>query len=273
MEEIIKTMVDNDYEKLNKNICDATQLNKDDYVKLFDYLFFFYTKGKIDCNIMFCFIYLLVMKYGKSLLMDMQNLNSLITWHTNPESASNLICKFLESCNILQLVEMKVMTIVKQFVDSNGTLKCLITKCNTMEDLTLIINNDCKRIIGAYDDQILNANLSMSIEYLINNKIDVKTWMTQHEIEMKSRLQDIVKLFGLNLLKNMDIVIMSSDVYDKMEFNGKIKYYRSCINNIKGYRQLIENLLAIRDRIICDMNKFDEMYNIIVCTKVPEEIV
>lgn len=241
MEQLIQYLIKKDYEGL-EIIIDPKTIPKDDYIKLFYYTTFMNKHNLLDDEILFSLLHLLFSKYDVLHANDIIDIDDYVSHYKIDNRYRNLY-RLFDIISTIEVVDMKIYEAIRNFGICTGSIrKTTNNYCQDIDSFKLIILN-CKKFMGTYNDKLLD-------DLLYSTNKNKNQWETANSIEIMSRLINLVDYFGLDMLSLIGMKIIEVRTYHKLGFNGKVSYYRDCVNCMNNLIDQCDNLLKMRDRLV-----------------------
>lgn len=273
MDEIIKAIGKSEYDVAAMLIL-LDHLEQDNLEKLL-YFFVYKLIDKKITEIIFIEMidYINRTKIDFSAIKHIEQISELLI-DKNYKTSSRILITLYEIKNINNELSKLISDILK----TNGILKKKIrsiissnttNKAHQFEVIIKLYNIICetKKYIKAFNKISINIhpsklpninNLASTKEAILNPNIEQFEYYCKEEI--LNRLILLKKYFGIHLLANMNVKIITLDNFIEMNYNEKIKYYFCCSKNIK---KSINNYLKLLKRYI----KLQKYYSTIISQK------
>ena len=239
-----------------ENIIISSEIPRDEYNKIIQYIIYQYTHNKVDDVCLFVILYLTITKYKIINISNIINIQYLLEWHRNNNYVKRYTYKFLEPYNHLVIIEDKLLQILSIYNKSNGRL-IKTKKQYTLDEFKDIIRKQIKPLINSFDDNFLGNQVDK------NNKKKYDEYVELYTGEIINRLKYLVTHFGFHLLEKNSVKILSNEDFIYMKFSEKVNYYNDCIDKMKEIIFSIEQLYLIRDRILIIISNFSIDYNLL----------
>ena len=175
------------------------------------------------------------------------------------ESNYNLIHDFLVNYYKKDKCLYKFNKLIDIYKKTNGNIKKYFKNINSVNGIKNIFKKHIYIIIKSFNDKkFINTlkNPCFSLKWMSKN---VDKWKKINSIEMKSRLKNLVTIFGIYLLSSIKIKIISLEEFDLLEFKEKVRYYEVCMKKIFLHYNEFENNLFTYNEILKDINDFDQI--------------
>lgn len=221
-------------------LIDAKQIDHDDYYKLYNYFFYFYSQNKLSDRIMYFLSYLLIHKYKVISTNHIYDFEYLLAWHIFKKKTNNKTFTALNLYNNITVLTSRINSIIDFLKTNSKNLRKLLGKHKKTSKLKKIIKHSFIDYMVAFNDKIIQNNI------MIGNMNNANMYV--HDLEIEKRLIIIIKYFGINLLQLIGVDIIDNRYFWMLTFEEKTDYYKKCINIISDTGKNMCNLLEFKKR-------------------------
>ena len=248
MEDILRFIIKKDYKNLESSIKNLEVVGDDEYNKMTHIFLFMYIHQHIDNEQLFCYLYLIEEKVSIYNKLNFVNNTLLILKNKKCQIAYEY---YIIKKNIM-MTTFGINEIIKKINDIRGHKFGELTESSFHKfifgQLTELCSSyaDCRFI-----DLIMNGELNPNL-------------IAIHENQLKERLQMIVKLFGIKLLKFLSVPVLAGIDFEGLSFTEKLGFYKLCVNKLMQSCNTLRNMDVKLYRLQDKENDFSLKFNIIV---------
>lgn len=247
METVIKLIIKKDFNKLDDILRD---INNDNHIINLIYFLLGNINNNFFCDDNFLIIFNLILRHNNNFLKSndfdniLKKLNSeglsksvkLLENNKNLEHSQSFLLRFLDLCK-------QGGTGLKRLLDNDVCLE--ITFPKLIQKITDVMK-------PLSDIDYINT-LKLDNKALEKKNIDIDTYQNIQSVEMKNRLLEIINFFGINLLRFMNIRIITNIDFIHYTYNNKVKYYIECIEyinkTVESYNKIFKLYLHFKEEV------------------------
>lgn len=189
-------------------------------------------------------LYLLITKFINLFIIDIIILIKLLDKYKYIQSA-----KFLKFYQQYQTGKNTVDNMIEHF---NNSISRKLLKSITIDDAITNIKI-LKDIIKSFVD--------VQFMQILKFKNKSGLWQEINTEEIINRLCQLKRIFGLKLLKNLNIELITLDSFINYSYDEKIKYYLTCVEYINTYFDIILANLNKHFHLKDKIKNFGNIYN------------
>jgi len=168
-------------------------------------------------------------------------------------------------------IEKYLDDIVIKLKKNKSNISKYFKNIETINDLYIILKEHINAIINSFRD--FEHTLMMVKDIEESKRIDSVNWKKVHEREILNRLESLLKIFGLDTLQFMELPIISMDRFLKLNYDGKMVYYISCINKLRSRINIVTNSILIHKKLSLSLEMIEKSIKNINREKVNKMII
>lgn len=124
--------------------------------------------------------------------------------------------------------------------------KIINLKNKSLDDKCYSFTTNIIPVIRSYNDKKYISGLKTSAFIKDNSDNSIyEQWIASNSLEIKERLLQMVNMFGVSVLKKMDVIIISHKNFNEMSYNDKMKYYMLCCKKLFKYMTNVNSTLML----------------------------
>lgn len=168
---------------------------------------------------------------------------------TNKKIFSYELLKIILKLGTIRTKIQKNILIISK---SDGNIKNMFENNYSINKFKLIMEDRIVALISAFDTERFINSIDLIDSKLRFNR---NTWINIHSEEIKNRLEQLGRLFGLSFLRSNGIKLLSYNNFYELDYKKKIIYFQLFMNEVDRLIYKMKSDIKEYERLLIHTNK------------------